>query len=60
MKNLEYGKGYKYAHDEASGVADMECLPPAHKGRRFYEPVERGLEIEIKKRLEQLRKPKVP
>ena len=40
MKSLDYGKGYKYAHDEAEGVADMECLPPAHRGRRFYEPVE--------------------
>ena len=40
MKQLEYGKGYKYAHDEPGGVADMECLPPAHKGRKFYR--ERG------------------
>jgi len=57
MKALEYGKGYRYAHDEADGVAaGMECLPPAHAGRRFYEPVERGLEIEIKRRLEALRK----
>jgi putative ATPase len=55
MKSLEYGKGYKYAHDEAEGVADMECLPPAHRGRRFYEPVERGLEAELKKRLMMLR-----
>jgi putative ATPase len=37
MKQLDYGKGYRYAHDEPEGVAkDMECLPPAHKGRRFY------------------------
>ena len=57
MKELEYGKGYRYAHDEAEGIAaDMECLPPAHAGRRFYEPTERGLEAEIKKRLEGLRK----
>jgi len=55
MKSLEYGKGYKYAHDEAEGVADMECLPPAHRGRHFYEPVERGLETELKKRLTALR-----
>jgi len=55
MKSLDYGKGYKYAHDEAEGVADMECLPPAHRGRRFYEPVERGLETELKKRLTALR-----
>jgi putative ATPase len=38
MKQLGYGKGYKYAHDEPEGVADMECLPPAHKGRKFYRP----------------------
>jgi putative ATPase len=57
MKDLEYGKGYRYAHDEAEGIAaDMECLPPAHAGRRFYAPTERGLEAEIKKRLEGLRK----
>ncbi|MGB2717706.1 MAG: replication-associated recombination protein A [Vicinamibacterales bacterium] len=56
MKHLEYGKGYKYAHDEEGGVADMECLPPAHRNRRFYEPTERGFEAEIRKRLEALRK----
>src|SRR5436190_2451074 len=55
MKSLDYGKGYKYAHDEAEGVADMECLPPAHRGRHFYEPVDRGLETELKKRLTALR-----
>ncbi|MGH9374083.1 MAG: replication-associated recombination protein A, partial [Vicinamibacterales bacterium] len=51
MKDLDYGKGYRYAHDEAAGVADMECLPPAHKDRTFYEPQERGFEATIKKRL---------
>jgi putative ATPase len=57
MKSLEYGKDYRYAHDEAEGVAaDMECLPPAHRNRRFYEPVNRGLETEIGKRLEELRR----
>ena len=55
MKQLEYGKGYRYAHDEPEGVADMECLPPAHRGRRFYEPTDRGLEAEIAKRLAALR-----
>ena len=57
MKELNYGKGYRYAHDEADGVASgMDCLPPAQAGRRFYEPVERGLEAEIKKKLEDLRR----
>ncbi len=42
MKQLEYGKGYKYAHDDPAGVAaDMDCLPPAHKGRKFYRPEDR-------------------
>ena len=44
MKQLDYGKGYRYAHDEPEGVADMECLPPAHKGRKFYRPTNRGRE----------------
>ena len=57
MKQLNYGKGYRYAHDEAEGVAaDMACLPPAHEGRRFYEPTDRGLEAEIRKKLEELRR----
>jgi putative ATPase len=53
MKSLEYGKGYRYAHDEVEGVADMPCLPPAHAGRTFYEPTDRGFEAEIGKRLEE-------
>jgi putative ATPase len=56
MKALEYGKGYKYAHDEPEGVADMDCLPPAHRGRRFYSPTDRGFEGEVRKRMELLRK----
>ena len=57
MKSLDYGKGYRYAHDEADGVASgMECLPPAHAGRRFYQPTERGLEARIKQRLAEIRK----
>jgi putative ATPase len=57
MKQLEYGKGYRYAHDEADGVASgMTCLPPAHEGRRFYEPTDRGLEGEIRKKLDDIRR----
>ena len=44
MKALEYGKGYRYAHDEAAGVADMQCLPDALKDRTYYRPVDRGFE----------------
>jgi putative ATPase len=52
MKSLDYGKGYRYAHDEADAVADMSCLPPALEGRKFYAPAERGFEKEIKRRLD--------
>ena len=52
MKELEYGKGYKYAHSEADAVADMSCLPSALEGRKYYEPRERGFEKEIKRRLD--------
>jgi putative ATPase len=52
MKELEYGKGYQYAHDDADAIADMSCLPPALAGRRYYQPRERGFEKEIKRRLD--------
>ena len=52
MKELDYGKGYRYAHDEADAVADMSCLPPALEGRKYYQPPERGFEKEIKRRLD--------
>jgi putative ATPase len=52
MKDLDYGKGYRYAHDEADAVADMSCLPPALAGRRYYEPTGRGFEKEIGRRLD--------
>jgi putative ATPase len=52
MKDLDYGKGYRYAHNEADAVADMSCLPPALEGRKYYEPKERGFEKEIKRRLD--------
>ncbi|MCL4812824.1 MAG: replication-associated recombination protein A [Vicinamibacteraceae bacterium] len=51
MRDLEYGKGYEYAHDEPDGVAGMSCLPPSLAHRRYYQPVERGFEREIRKRL---------
>jgi putative ATPase len=52
MKTLDYGKGYRYAHDEADAVTDMTCLPPSLVGRKYYEPTERGFEKEIKRRLD--------
>src|SRR4029077_2008229 len=52
MKDLNYAKGYRYAHDEADAIADMSCLPPALEGRKYYQPPERGFEKEIKRRLD--------
>jgi putative ATPase len=56
MKDLGYGKGYRYAHDEAAGVAPMPCLPDALADRRYYRPTERGSEADVKARLEAARK----
>ena len=56
MRSLDYGKGYRYAHDEPDGYAAGEqYLPDALDGRRFYQPVERGLEIRIGEKLRELR-----
>ena len=52
MKDLEYGKGYQYAHNDRDAVADMECLPESLADRTYYKPTERGFEKEIKRRLE--------
>ena len=52
MKQLDYGKGYKYSHDEEDAVADMDCLPENLQGRQFYAPTDRGFEKEIKRRLD--------
>ncbi len=56
MKELDYGKGYRYAHDEAGGFAAGErYLPDGMAEPGFYEPVERGLEIRIAQKLHELR-----
>ena len=52
MKQLDYGKGYRYAHDEPDAVSEMDCLPENLRGRKFYKPTERGFEKEIKRRLD--------
>jgi len=56
MKDLGYGKEYRYAHDEAEGFAAGETyFPEGMKPPLFYRPVERGLEIRIAEKLRQLR-----
>jgi putative ATPase len=55
MKNLDYGKGYRYAHDEADGFAAGETYLPDGLQAQFYRPVERGLEIKIAEKMARLR-----
>jgi putative ATPase len=55
MKQLDHGKGYRYAHDEEGGFAAGERYLPEGVDERFYEPVPRGLEIKIGEKLAQLR-----
>jgi len=52
MKGLGYGNGYQYAHDLEDGIAQMDCLPQALVGRRYYRPTGRGHERKIAERLE--------
>jgi putative ATPase len=56
MKDLNYGKNYRYAHDEEGAFAAGErYLPEGMEGMAFYQPVERGLEIRIAEKLRELR-----
>jgi putative ATPase len=55
MKELGYGAGYRYAHDEAGGFAAGEAyLPEGMARQRWYQPTERGLESRIRERLDEL------
>ena len=55
MRELDYGKDYKYAHDFDEKITDMECLPDSLRGREYYHPTEQGSESRYKNRLEQIR-----
>lgn len=55
MKELEYGKGYQYAHDTAEKLTDMQCLPDALLGKEYYRPTEQGIEAKYKARLERIK-----
>jgi len=52
MKDLEYGKGYEYAHDYDEGFVDQEYLPESLQGRKFYEPSKFGFEKTIQERID--------
>ena len=58
MKDLGYGEGYQYAHDEPEGVAAMSCLPEHLEGRVYYRPTDRGIEARIKDALDRARRAK--
>ena len=55
MKELEYGKGYQYAHDSADKLTNMQCLPDSLLGREYYCPTEQGVEAKYKARLQQIK-----
>ena len=55
MKDLNYGKGYRYAHDTKEKLTNMECLPPSLKGREYYKPGISGNEARFKQRLEKIK-----
>jgi len=54
MKNLDYGKGYKYAHDYEDKLTDMKCLPDKLLGREYYIPTTQGHESRFKERMEKI------
>ena len=54
MKEMNYGKGYIYAHDTEEKLTKMQCLPEALADRRYYKPTEQGREKQVKERLEEI------
>ena len=55
MQELNYGKGYQYAHDTKEKLTSMQCLPDSLMGKTYYEPTEQGLEAKYKARLEDIK-----
>jgi putative ATPase len=56
MKELDYAKGYRYAHDEEGRVADMDCLPDSLRGQSYYKPTQEGREKQLAARMEEIRR----
>ena len=54
MKELDYGKGYIYAHDTEEKLSRMACLPESLMDRRYYLPTTQGQEAAVRDRLEQI------
>ena len=55
MRELDYGKGYQYAHDSDEKLTNMQCLPDSLLDRRYYRPTDQGAEARFAARLEQIR-----
>ena len=55
MKDLGYGRGYKYAHQFSERVTDMNCLPPSLAGKTYFAPSGEGYEATVSERLKELR-----
>ena len=55
MRELDYGKGYQYAHDAEEKLTNMQCLPDSLLGREYYRPTEQGVEGKFKARLQQIK-----
>ena len=55
MRELDYGKGYVYAHDTKEKMSEMECLPEGLAGREYYRPTDQGFEDKYKERLKAIK-----
>ena len=55
MKELNYGAGYKYAHDYKEKITTLQCMPDSLIGKEYYHPTEQGLEARYKERYEQIK-----
>ena len=51
MREMGYGRGYRYAHDAPGNFAAMENLPQRLQGRRYYQPSDQGYEREVAERI---------
>ena len=55
MRELDYGKGYQYAHDADDKLTNMQCLPDSLLGREYYLPTDQGFEARYRERLEEIK-----
>ena len=55
MRELDYGKGYKYAHDYEEKITAMDCLPESVSGKNYYNPTDQGNESKYKERLQKIK-----